>query len=358
METPPPGSIVLLGSGETAPSVQPIYHRFFQTLGAQPDVAVLETPAGFQPNAQAIAQDIARFIRQRLPNHRPQVRAIPARRRDGAWSTNDPRLLAPLFEANVILTGPGSPTYAVAHLKDSVCWDYARSSHRLGRHLFLSSAATVAIGRFCLPVYEIYKVGQDPFWSAGLDLLGDFGLSLAVIPHWNNKSGGDDFDTRRCYMGTERFERLLALLPADAAPTVLGIDENTGVRISLAEGLCEVLGRGSATILRAGAETCHAAGAQFSLDALGDWFLPRPDAGIAPARWREFQARVEQAAHARASEPEPPAQVQDWLRQRLEARAAKDWRRSDELRARIQANGWIVQDTPQGQKVAPAPSAA
>jgi cysteinyl-tRNA synthetase len=51
-----------------------------------------------------------------------------------------------------------------------------------------------------------------------------------------------------------------------------------------------------------------------------------------------------------AAEPSgPPAEVEALLAQRLEARAAKDWKTSDAVRGAIAALGWEVRDTPQGQ---------
>jgi len=46
-----------------------------------------------------------------------------------------------------------------------------------------------------------------------------------------------------------------------------------------------------------------------------------------------------------------PADVQALVDERAEARAQKNWKRSDELRDRIQAAGYILEDTPAGQKV-------
>ena len=48
---------------------------------------------------------------------------------------------------------------------------------------------------------------------------------------------------------------------------------------------------------------------------------------------------------------EIPAEVAALLEQRKAARAAKDWAKSDELRAAIAAAGYTVKDTPQGQTV-------
>ena len=46
-----------------------------------------------------------------------------------------------------------------------------------------------------------------------------------------------------------------------------------------------------------------------------------------------------------------PAEVQALLDQRAQARAAKEWKRSDELRDAVAALGWAVKDTKDGQKV-------
>lgn len=50
-------------------------------------------------------------------------------------------------------------------------------------------------------------------------------------------------------------------------------------------------------------------------------------------------------------EEELPPEVQALLQQRAEARKAKDYKKSDELRAALTAAGYAVKDTPQGQQV-------
>ena len=106
-------------------------------------------------------------------------------------------------------------------------------------------------GRFTLPVYEIYKVGEDLRWTPGIDLLGRFGIRLAVIPHWNNAEGGTH-DTRFCFMGEPRFHRLESLLPPDTG--VLGIDEHTACIIDLFRGEVRIRGVGGVTLRSRGSE--------------------------------------------------------------------------------------------------------
>jgi cysteinyl-tRNA synthetase len=46
-----------------------------------------------------------------------------------------------------------------------------------------------------------------------------------------------------------------------------------------------------------------------------------------------------------------PPEVQSLLDERASVRAAKDWKKSDELRDKIAALGWLLKDTKDGQKV-------
>lgn len=48
---------------------------------------------------------------------------------------------------------------------------------------------------------------------------------------------------------------------------------------------------------------------------------------------------------------EIPETVQALAQMRIEARVNKDWTASDRLRDEIAAKGWVVEDTPQGQKL-------
>ena len=115
-----------------------------------------------------------------------------------------------------------------------------------------ASAAAVTVGRYSLPVYEIYKVGQPIHWLDGLDLLSPigFGPNCVLIPHWDNAEGGTH-DTRFCYMGERRLAALEEMLPDDA--WVLGVDEHTALVIDLDTREVTVSGRSGITVRRRGA---------------------------------------------------------------------------------------------------------
>ena len=337
--------MLLFGSGETSANGQKAFDWLFRRLDQPLRVAILETPAGFEPNSQQVAQRIADFLRDRLQNHRPEVTLAPARRRGGEWSTDNPTVAAPLLDSDVIFLGPGSPSYAVRQLEDSLVWHTLRGRQRLGAAVVLASAASIAAGAYALPVYEIYKVGEDPHWKPGLDLFADFGLKLAVVPHWNNNDGGAELDTSRCFMGLTRFEPLLAMLPRDVV--VLGVDEQTALAMDWAGGTGQVLGKGSVTVLRSGAPQVFGRGQSFPLTELGPYRLPEPGAGIPAAIWQQ----VMDAAAAETAALEPPPQVLELASRRQQARERRDWAAADALRREIEALGWSVQDTADGPRV-------
>ena len=341
------GLVALFGSGETSANGRKVYDWVMSRMSPPIRTAVLETPAGFQPNSALVAGKVAEFIRERMANYRPQVEVIAARQRGTPFSPDNPEVVAPLFAANLIFLGPGSPTYTVRQLQDSLAWQAVVARHRLGASLVLASAATVAAGTYALPVYEIFKAGADLHWQAGLDLFGLYGLSVVFVPHWDNAEGGADLDTRRCFMGLERFTRLLAMLPATV--TVVGIDEHTALVVDLHAGTLRVLGRGCITLVLRGSEQRCTGGDAFALAELGDYHLPEPGAGLPAEIWSRAHGVQEEAPLPRTPPPELLALVQE----REAARARRDWAAADSLRQRMAALGWQVGDTPQGPRLDP-----
>ena len=89
-----------------------------------------------------------------------------------------------------------------------------------------------------MPVYEMYKVGDDPYWLDGINLLESAtGIRAAVIAHYNNAQGGTH-DTRFCFAGERRMKILETLLPGDTA--IFGIDEHTGIAFDLEAKSAEI----------------------------------------------------------------------------------------------------------------------
>jgi hypothetical protein len=278
------GPIAFLGSGETSLAGGRIFESLARDIREPLRIALMETPAGFELNSTQVVGRVGDFMKARLQNYKPVVDMIPARKKNSAFSPDDPEIIRPLLYANMIFLGPGSPTYAIRQLKDTLAWDVIRARHRLGTTLVFASAATISIGAHALPVYEIYKVGQDVHVVGGLNLFADFGLHVSFIPHWNNAEGGVDLDTSRCFIGMDRFAEWCGLVPSDNE--TIGLDEHTGLIVDFASGLCEVSGVSSVSLVRECDPEMYPSGSKFPLSELGEFRIPDPiEKDIPPHVW-------------------------------------------------------------------------
>lgn len=339
------GQIALLGSGEVSVDGGRLFETLCQNLPRPVHIALLETPAGFELNSPQVVWRVGEFLKTRLQNFNPIVEVVPARKRETPFSPDEPNILQPLLRANIIFMGPGSPTYAVRQLTGSLAWDLVKACHRQGTALAFTSAATIAVGEYTLPVYEIYKVGEEVHVGPGLGLFADFGLSLSFIPHWNNTDGGADVDTSRCFVGQERFTQWCDMLPP--GHTIIGLDEHTGLIIDFEAGICTVNGVSSVTLMRECEPKIYPTGSVFPVEELGKVHYPDPfEDGIPGATW----GMVNNARQTQSRE-EAPIEVLRLAEERQQARLRRDWEAADILRQQIAVLGWTIQDTPEGQKI-------
>jgi cyanophycinase-like exopeptidase len=338
------GKLVLFGSGESLPMGGQVIRRLAEECGSGVVLAMLETPAGFQPNSERVLGEVADFYQSRIRHLHPTIARIPARKRETEYSPDRAEIVRPIAQADILFLGAGSPTYAVRQLKGSLAWQYVMGAWQRGATLVMASAAAIAAGAKALPVYEIFKVGEDLHWEDGLDVVGPFGLPLVVVPHWNNSDGGAELDTSRCFMGEARFRSLRTMLPESSL--ILGIDENTVVEIDLARDTCRVGGAGKMTVLSRLVERTVTTGEECALSALGNWAMPALPFNISNDIWQE----VQQAKEMPEAEVIPPGLIQ-LLHERNLRRAANDFTRADELRLQIEGEGWEVTDTKEGARL-------
>jgi cysteinyl-tRNA synthetase len=67
--------------------------------------------------------------------------------------------------------------------------------------------------------------------------------------------------------------------------------------------------------------------------------------------WLEWWGRLDQILAISGEEAGVPAEIAALAEARVQARLAKDWRKSDQLRDELAARGWEARDTKDGQKV-------
>ena len=283
------GMIALMGSGELTATMVEVHKTLLARLPNSPYAVFLDTPAGFQLNVDEISKKAVEYFRV----HVQQSLAVASYKSSKDINAIEAETAFHLLRsANYVLVGPGSPTYTIRHLQKTPIPEILVKSIQSGGCLVAASAAALTIGRFTIPVYEIYKVGHDIHWIDGLDILSRFGLNLVVVPHWNNAEGGTH-DTRFCFMGEPRFQKLEMLLPEDAM--ILGIDEHTACIIDFQTQRIDIQGIGNLTIRKKGREIKLSKGEQIPIDIL----LKEPD----QRQWHaKFDDNLEQPADLKSSE--------------------------------------------------------
>ncbi len=258
-----PRLLTIMGSGETAPTMIKTHRRVMEAVGAtEPgDAVLLDTPYGFQENADDISAKAVEFFRASVGH----PISVATWRHAGDDTVTRERALAAIADAKYVFAGPGSPTYALRQWSGTPLRQLLHDKIRTGGAVTFASAAALTTGVATVPVYEVYKVGVEPFWAEGLDLLSEVGLHVALIPHYDNAEGGGH-DTRFCYLGERRLSMLEPVLPEGA--WVLGVDEHTALVIDLDAGTAVVEGNGTVTVRREGASEVFDAGTTIDLDDL------------------------------------------------------------------------------------------
>ncbi len=256
------GMIVLMGSGELTPTMVEVHKQMLARFPDSPTAVFLNTPAGFQLNVDEISRKAVEYFRVHVQK---QLNVASFKSSENTSAFEAETAFHMLRNADYVLVGPGSPTYTVRQLQKSPIPDIFVNNIQAGGCLVAASAAALTMGRFTLPVYELYKVGQDIHWVNGLDVLAQFGLHLVVVPHWNNAEGGTH-DTRFCFMGEPRFRQLEKLLPDDAM--ILGIDEHTACIIDFSAQRMDIQGIGNVTLRKKGHEIKFGKKDQISLEIL------------------------------------------------------------------------------------------
>jgi len=241
-----PRILAIMGSGETAPTMVTTHRRLTSLLPSPVKAVVLDTPYGFQENAPELAAKAVEYFKTSI--NVDLVVAGLVRLHDTHIAA-DPvaieRGLRALADADYIFAGPGSPTYALRQWAGSSVARIMIDKLTNGGIVTFASAAALTLGKATVPVYEVYKVGQDVQALEGLDILSSIGINAALIPHYDNTEGANH-DTRFCYLGEARLQMFESLLDPDTY--VLGVDEHTGLIIDIDAATATVVGNSNVTI--------------------------------------------------------------------------------------------------------------
>jgi hypothetical protein len=261
-----PRILTIMGSGETAPTMVSTHRALVAQLPKPARAVLLDTPYGFQENASELAARAETYFRTSV---NIDIAVAGLVRMHDTHLPADPVLiergLRALADAHYVFAGPGSPTYALRQWSGTNVASIIENKICQGGIVTFASAAALTLGRVTLPVYEIYKVGQDVERLDGLDLLSALGINAAVIPHYDNAEGGNH-DTRFCYLGETRLHLFESLLDDDTY--VLGVDEHTGLIIDSDAGTARVVGNGTVTLrLRSVSHSLHS-GETIGIDVL------------------------------------------------------------------------------------------
>ncbi|MCX6527223.1 MAG: hypothetical protein NTU52_04450 [Actinobacteria bacterium] len=275
-----PRILAIMGSGETAPTMVTTHRRLTALLPSPVQAVVLDTPYGFQENAPDLALRAVEYFKTSI-NVDLQVAGL-VRMKDthiAADPVETERGLRRLANADYVFAGPGSPTYALRQWSGTTVATLLADKLRTGGIVVFASAAALTLGKATVPVYEIYKVGEDVRRLDGLDLLSVIGINAAVIPHYDNAEGANH-DTRFCYLGEARLVMFESMLDDDTF--VLGVDEHTGLVIDLDAQIATVVGNGTVTVRLRGQSHVFETGATLSLEYLRNPWAQNADAPQAP----------------------------------------------------------------------------
>jgi len=259
-----PRLLAIMGSGETAPTMVKVHRQLLERLGPPPvPAALLDTPFGFQENAREIAGRAVTYFRESLQ----APIAITGMAPDTKTGTEQAsfageQLVTTVRDSRYVFAGPGSPSYALRKWRGTVIPNLLVEKLLHGGCVVFASAAALTLGVATVPVYEIYKCGEDPHWLEGLDVTSAAGFRAAVIPHYDNNEGGTH-DTRFCYLGERRLAKMEKDLPDGVF--VLGVDEHTACTFDLDAGTASVEGRGVVTVRVAGRSASFPSGETFPI---------------------------------------------------------------------------------------------
>ena len=347
------GSLAILGSGEMSPNLVSVHRELLEGLDDSSSIFMIDSPFGFQENANQLVEKIIDFYKVSL---NVEMKLASYRNIEELNTKSFFKSIQLLESASFIFAGPGSPSYA-SKLWHGNEFEQTLKNHLIkgGKSLFASAAAST-LGEHTLPVYEIYKVGQDPYWEKGLNILDVYGLSCTVVPHFNNAEGGNH-DTSFSYVGENRMKTLLD----KSYSNILGIDEHTALIISGKNETFKVVGLGNVTILNREGTHVFKKDSEESLDILQKLLVSEKNASVKKIDNVETEAdSIDKSTIKEIANLEIQIEsnkknterfeilVEKLILLRSKLRNEKNYKLSDEVRDILESSGLQIEDSEQG----------
>ena len=145
------GTVTLMGSGELTESMTRVHHWVASRIEGPVSAVFLDTPAGFELNADNISVRARNYVRRHLG---VECALATFKSKDKATTAEVRNAVRKIEHANYIFAGPGSPTYAIRNWTGTPLIDAVARRIDEGAHLVLASAAAIAIGHYSVPVYQ------------------------------------------------------------------------------------------------------------------------------------------------------------------------------------------------------------
>ena len=133
--------LVVMGSGETAPTMVKLHRQIFEATRADGPAVLLDTTFGFQLNADDL---VTKTIGYFADSVRAEVEVAQWRRADAPVAEQE-RALAQLNRASWAFAGPGSPTYALRQWSGTAVPDALLDVVLRGGTLVVGSAAACTV---------------------------------------------------------------------------------------------------------------------------------------------------------------------------------------------------------------------
>ena len=101
------GSIAIMGSGETSPALVSVHRKFVEMLDNQVKAFLIDTPFGFQENADVLVDKLQLFFKKSV---QIEIKLASLRNTSNIDSVEYFEMLEQLKSSNFIFSGPGSPS--------------------------------------------------------------------------------------------------------------------------------------------------------------------------------------------------------------------------------------------------------